>query len=132
MAASVKPEAEWPRGCEHMRPENPAGLAISLFFIVALRVLVWVNFTLPKGFHPGNNAEKSLSFGPEIGHDGAMDTPRHLRDLYRFPGLLPSASVGVFPDDPDSIILPMRRRRKKQPADNVDRCIAASTINGHV
>jgi hypothetical protein len=61
-----------------------------------------------------------------------MDNPRHLRDVYRFPGLVPSASVGGYPGDPDAIIVPLRRRRKKRSAANVGKCIAGSTINVHV
>ena len=42
-----------------------------------------------------------------------MDIPRYLRDVYRFPGLVPSASVRGYPGDADAIILSLRRRRKK-------------------
>jgi hypothetical protein len=59
-----------------------------------------------------------------------MENPRHLRDVYRFPGLAPAASVRSYPSDDDSIILPLRRRRKKRSAGNADKCIAASTISG--
>ena len=58
-----------------------------------------------------------------------MDIPRHLRDVYRFPGLLPSASVRGYPGDDDAIILPLRRRRKKLSADSVAKRIADSTIS---
>ena len=60
-----------------------------------------------------------------------MDTPQHLRDVYRFPGLVPSALVEGYPDDLDSIILPLRRRRKKQSAVSVDKCIVVFTISVH-
>ncbi len=60
-----------------------------------------------------------------------MDIPRHLRDVYRFPGLLPSASVRGYPGDGDAIILPLRRRRKKRSADSVANRIADSTISVH-
>ena len=60
-----------------------------------------------------------------------MDIPRHLRDVYRFLGLVPSTSVRAHPADPDAIILPLRRRRKKRFAVRVDKCIAGSTISVH-
>ena len=58
-----------------------------------------------------------------------MGIPRHLRDVYQFPGLVPSASVRGYPGDADAIILPLRRRRKKRSAADVGKCIAVSTIN---
>ncbi len=58
-----------------------------------------------------------------------MDIPRHLRDVYRFPGLVPSASVRGYPGDAGAIILPLRRRRKKRSAGSAAKCIAASTIS---
>jgi hypothetical protein len=58
-----------------------------------------------------------------------MDIPRHLRDVYRFPGLVPSACVRGYPGDPDAIILPLRRRRKKRPAASAANRITGSTIN---
>jgi hypothetical protein len=59
-----------------------------------------------------------------------MDNPRFLRDVYRFPGLDPAASVRGYPDDGDSIILPLRRRRKKRCAGNAAKCMAVFTISG--
>lgn len=96
---------------------------------MALRVLEWVNFTLGHRFDPGNYAENALSFVEKIGHDQAMDIPRHLRDVYRFPGLVPAASVRGYPGDSDAIILPLRYRRKKQSVASADRCIAPFTIS---
>jgi hypothetical protein len=61
-----------------------------------------------------------------------MDIPRHLRDVYRFPGLVPSACVRGYPGDADAIILPLRRRRKKRSAASVGNRIAGSTINVRV
>jgi hypothetical protein len=58
-----------------------------------------------------------------------MAIPRHLRDVYRFPGFVPAASVRVYPGDADAIILSLRRRRKKRSVANADRRIAASTIS---
>ena len=58
-----------------------------------------------------------------------MDISRHLRDIYRFPGLVPSACVRAYPGDPDAVIVPLRRRRKKRSADGVVNRIAVSTIN---
>jgi hypothetical protein len=58
-----------------------------------------------------------------------MDIPRHLRDVYRFPGLEPAASVRCYPGDAGAIILPLRRRRKKRSAGSAAKCIAAFTIN---
>lgn len=42
-----------------------------------------------------------------------MDIPRYLRDVYRFPGLVPMASVLSYPGDAGAIILSLRHRRKK-------------------
>lgn len=61
-----------------------------------------------------------------------MDIPRHLRDIYRFPGLVPSACVRGYPGDADALILPLRRRRKKRSAGSVGKCIAGSTISARV
>jgi hypothetical protein len=88
-----------------------------------------VNFTRGHRSDLGNYAENALSFVRKIGHDQAMDIPRHLRDVYRFPGLVPSASVRGYPGDADAIILPLRHRRKKQSAASADRCIASFTIS---
>jgi len=60
-----------------------------------------------------------------------MDIPRHLRDVYRFPGFVPTATVRAHSADPDGIILALRRRRKKRSAVIVGNLIAASTISGH-
>lgn len=59
-----------------------------------------------------------------------MDIPRHLRDVYRFLGFVPTTSVRGFPGDADAIILPLRRRRKKRYAVGVGNRIGASTISG--
>jgi len=61
-----------------------------------------------------------------------MDIPRHLRDVYRFPGLMPMASVRGYPGDAGAIILPLRRRRKKRTVAGAGKCIAASTISMRV
>ena len=61
-----------------------------------------------------------------------MDIPRHLRDLYRFPGLVPMASVRSYPGDAGAIILPLRRRRKKQSAVSVGSRIGVFTISVRV
>jgi hypothetical protein len=58
-----------------------------------------------------------------------MDIPRHLRDVYRFPGLDPSACVHGYPGDPKSIVLALRRRRKKQSVASADKGMPFSTIN---
>jgi hypothetical protein len=61
-----------------------------------------------------------------------MDIPRHLRDVYRFPGLVPLASVRGDPGDAGAIILPLRRRRKKRSAGGAAKDIGASTISVRV
>ena len=58
-----------------------------------------------------------------------MDIPQHLRDVYRFPGLDPSARVRGYPGDPKSIILPLRRRRKKRFVVTAVKRMGSSTIN---
>jgi hypothetical protein len=60
-----------------------------------------------------------------------MNIPRRLRDVYRFPGFVPSASVRGFPGDDGAIIVALRRRRKKHAAANADKYCGASTINVH-
>jgi hypothetical protein len=88
-----------------------------------------VNFTLGHRSDPGNYAEKALSFVEKTGHDQAMDIPRHLRDVYRFLGLVPAASVRGYPGDSGAIILSLRHRRKKQSVASVGRCIVLFTIS---
>jgi hypothetical protein len=61
-----------------------------------------------------------------------MVIPRHLRDVYRFPGFVPAASVRAYPGDADAIIVPLRRRRKKRSADSAGNRIGGSTISGRV
>jgi hypothetical protein len=61
-----------------------------------------------------------------------MAIPRHLRDVYRFPGFVPSAAVGRYPGDVDAVILPLRRRRKKQSAVSVGSRIGVFTISVRV
>jgi hypothetical protein len=59
-----------------------------------------------------------------------MSTTRHLRDLYRFPGFEPLATLhGVF-GDPNAVVLTLRRRRKKRPAGDAVNDCRSSTING--
>jgi len=42
-----------------------------------------------------------------------MPTPQQLRDLYRFPGFVPWARIQALEDDPQAVLLTLRRRRKK-------------------
>ena len=58
-----------------------------------------------------------------------MKDLHHLRDTYRFPGLDPAALVHGYPGEPNAIILPLRRRRKKRSAAIVALCMRRSTIN---
>jgi hypothetical protein len=51
-----------------------------------------------------------------------------LRDLYAFPGFVPNTLVhGVF-GDPFAVVIPLRRLRKKRPAERVAPSIMPSTI----
>jgi hypothetical protein len=57
-----------------------------------------------------------VSFSPETCHDEAMPTTRQLRDLYRFPGFVPRATLhGIFGDS-WAVVLSLQRRGKKQSA----------------
>ncbi len=59
-----------------------------------------------------------------------MTKTRHLRDVYRFPGFAPTATLrGVF-GDLFAVIVTLRRRRKKRPAESVGTPTRFSTING--
>ena len=59
-----------------------------------------------------------------------MPTIRQLRDLYRFPGFVPSASIhGIF-GDPMAVVLTLQRRRKKPLAEYVDKYPPPFTISG--
>jgi hypothetical protein len=59
-----------------------------------------------------------------------MSTTRHFRDLYRFPGFEPVATLrGVF-GDPIAVVVTLRRRRKKRHAEDVGKPCRASTISG--
>ena len=54
-----------------------------------------------------------------------------LRELYAFPGFAPAAHIhGVF-GDPYAVVIPLRRRLKKQPVESVAPSITPSTINPH-
>jgi hypothetical protein len=60
-----------------------------------------------------------------------MPTPRQLRDLYRFPGFEPLATVhGIF-GDAWAVVLTLQRRGKKQSAAAAGKSRQPSTINGH-
>jgi hypothetical protein len=51
-----------------------------------------------------------------------------LRDLYAFPGFVPHTLIhGVF-GDPFAAVIPLRRFRKKRPAERVTPSITPSTI----
>jgi hypothetical protein len=51
-----------------------------------------------------------------------------LRDLYVFPGFVPNTLIhGVF-GDPFAVVIPLRRLRKKRPAERVAPSIMPSTI----
>jgi hypothetical protein len=60
-----------------------------------------------------------------------MPPPQQIRDLYRFPGFVPLASVQVYARDAQGVLLTLRRRRKKRPAACVAIGSLASTIKGH-
>jgi hypothetical protein len=61
-----------------------------------------------------------------------MSKARHraLRDVYRFPGLVPAAGVrGVF-GDPMAVVVSLTRRQKKRRAAFVDDGTGATTTSG--
>jgi hypothetical protein len=60
-----------------------------------------------------------------------MDIPRHLRDVYRFPGFVPAASVRGDSEDAGAIVIPLCRRRKKRCAAIVGNRIADFTTNDY-
>jgi hypothetical protein len=58
-----------------------------------------------------------------------MATFKHLRDLYRLPGLVPAARVrGIF-GDPRAVVITLQRRRKKRFAASVAKPIGPTTTN---
>ena len=60
-----------------------------------------------------------------------MPSTRQIRDVYRFPGFDPLASVhGIF-GDPVAVVVTLQRRRKKRPVGFVVRCLPRFTIKGH-
>ena len=60
-----------------------------------------------------------------------MPTTRQLRDLYRFPGFEPLASVhGIF-GEPMAVVVTLQRRRKKRRVEFVGKRRLPFTINGH-
>lgn len=61
-----------------------------------------------------------------------MPTIRQLRDIYRFPGFEPLATVRGFFGDPRAVVITLQRRGKKRPAEYVGRLRRPATINGHV
>jgi hypothetical protein len=65
----------------------------------------------------------------ETCHDVWMASFSRLHDFYSFPGFLPSANIrGIF-GDPYAVVISLRRRRKKRPADGVAPVTAVFTIN---
>ena len=60
-----------------------------------------------------------------------MVIPRHLRDLYGFPGFVASAQLQTGMDDPQAVVIILRRRRKKRSAAPVAKAMLGSTIKGH-
>lgn len=73
-----------------------------------------------------------LFFLWETCDDGLMPAKPQLRDVYRFPGFEPLATVrGVF-GDPYAVVVTLQRRRKKRCAVLADRCRRFFTISGRV
>ena len=56
-----------------------------------------------------------------------MSQTASLSKAYRHPGFTPEPLARVEDDDPDTFILPLRRRQKKTPVEGVD-TLAAPTI----
>jgi hypothetical protein len=60
-----------------------------------------------------------------------MPTPRQLRDLYRFPGFTPLATLhGIFGDS-WAVVLTLQRREKKRAAAAAGKLRQPFTINDH-
>ena len=57
-----------------------------------------------------------------------MSKSANLRDAYRQPGFVPEARGYVEDADPDTFVLPLRRRRKKTPVESADSTFPAITI----
>ena len=61
-----------------------------------------------------------------------MPKTRHLRDIYRFPGFGPWASVhGIF-GDLVAVVVTLRRRQKKPLVVFAVKCLSPFTIKGRV
>ena len=95
------------------------------FFVLLCGQILPIDHAKP----PENTRRNALFFLGKTCHDKAMENPRHLRDTYRFPGAIPTASVQGYPGDPQAIILPLRRRQKKRCAATVGKRIPPSTTN---
>ena len=55
---------------------------------------------------------------------------KQLRDLYRFPGFIPSQHIrGIF-GDPMAVVVSLKRCRKKRSAASADKSPFATTIRG--
>jgi hypothetical protein len=71
-----------------------------------------------------------LFFLGELCDDEPMPSTRQLRDVYRFPGFVPLATVhGIFGDS-HAVVVTLQRREKKQPAGRVAKFRTPFTING--
>jgi hypothetical protein len=86
----------------------------------------------PTPLRPDYLLQNLLFFPGEFCIDGRMPKTRHLRDVYRFPGFDPLASVhGIF-GDPVAVVVTLQRRQKKPPVGFAVRSLAPFTIKGRV
>jgi hypothetical protein len=95
----------------------------------ALREVEWVN--PPNSFEEVEEKARrnALYDGLETCHDDSMSTTRHFRDLYRFPGFEPVATLrGVF-GDPMAVVATLRRRRKKRLAGDAAKACRCANEN---
>ncbi len=76
--------------------------------------------------------QKGAVFPLKSCDDGVMAKIRQLRDVYRFPGFDPLATVhGIFGDS-HAVVVTLRRREKKRRAAHASKCRRRSTIKGLV
>ena len=99
--------------------------------IKALREVEWVILHRQPPFGLIISWNNRLFFPWETCIDEPMATTRQLRDVYRFPGFEPLATVrGIF-GDPYAVVVSLQRRRKKPPAECVGKHRSLFTIEGH-
>ena len=89
-----------------------------------------MNFGRAHSKSPCFVGKTGLFFEEEIRHDSGMAKFKQLRDLYRFPGFVPSQHIrGIF-GDPMAVVISLKRCRKKRSAARAGTPTSATTTSG--